>query len=362
MLSIGEIINLVIFSISILSNGLVLSLYPHFKINNTINAGNLVIFLQSFTDTLFTITSLIFHNELVAQQSYCSIFFIYFNQFQLSHNTFLLFGFIYTCTLNFNFFMMALTIWARYLAISGEYKLKIKVLLLIFFLNGIAVMLLSAHIVYFGVDHDADPYIIYKFDQQNNYTDTYVKATSTSISLKTSGLKFFAILLPIAFYININLFMIIKFLQKYRIFMKSQFSLMSTRTRTLGYDFLRILYFQICNPVAFMFIPIILYFVAILLNLNVRSFGSVIIQLAGVVSPLNAIFVVIGLTKSRRIMLNRCNRILFTVSCRKRKILRNNISTVLSKPSVTVKQKRLMFQLFLIELNKKLQIKTILFT
>uniref|UniRef100_A0AC35TVJ7 G_PROTEIN_RECEP_F1_2 domain-containing protein n=1 Tax=Rhabditophanes sp. KR3021 TaxID=114890 RepID=A0AC35TVJ7_9BILA len=323
MVTTDSIINLCIFLTSILLNGVVLSLYPHFKINGRMNAGNLVIFLQSMIDIVLSTTSLIFYTEIIASDLHVSIHLVNFDQFELSLNAYIICVLIYSSTLSFNFFMIALTIWTRYVAISGIYLLKIKTLLSIFFINIVVAISLCVIIFYYGVDRDADPNIIYKFYQQNNYTDPYITPTTRSISFKTNDFKVIIISIPIILFINTNVFIIFKYLRKYRVYMKSKFSSMSAKTRTLGYNFLRILFLQICNPIVFLFVPTLVYIIAVFIKLDVRAFGIIIFQLSSIVSPLNALFILICLTKSRKIITNRFNKIMFQILSQKKKALAN---------------------------------------
>uniref|UniRef100_A0AC35U3A3 G_PROTEIN_RECEP_F1_2 domain-containing protein n=1 Tax=Rhabditophanes sp. KR3021 TaxID=114890 RepID=A0AC35U3A3_9BILA len=309
--------NILIFCMSMFTNTLVLSMYKQFKVAGKMEPGILVIFLQCITDMLFSTTSLIFHNEVLFQNNYVSICFVYLNHLNFSQLVYAAIFFVFVTTLNFNFFMVTLTVWARYATITKKQKITVKRLLLIFFVNVLICYFLSGFVLIYGLDFTADPYIIAKYFQVNNISDKFIKSTSTAISLKTNEWTFLIGMIPICVYININMTSIFQYLLKYRSFMKSQFQFMSSKTRTLGNDFFRILVLQLCAPLCLHFAPLLLYVVIIFSKLNFVSFGSIAFQLSSTVPVFNPIFFLIFLTKSRCIMKCRIQKIANFISCGK---------------------------------------------
>uniref|UniRef100_A0AC35TVY8 G_PROTEIN_RECEP_F1_2 domain-containing protein n=1 Tax=Rhabditophanes sp. KR3021 TaxID=114890 RepID=A0AC35TVY8_9BILA len=325
MLSISTIFNISIFCLSMISNTLVLSMYSHFKVAGKMEPGIVVIFLQTITDVLFSTTSLLFHSEVIYQNNYVSFCFVYLKDLNLSQTANAVLLFIYVNSLNFNFFTVTLTIWARYLTIASKHQMTVERPLWIFFANIIICSILTAFVVFYGIDQTADPYIISKYYKSNNITSEYITSSSTSISFKSNEWNFIIGLIPVCLYINV----------KYRKNMKSQFQFMSAKTRTLGNDFFKILVLQLCAPLCLHFAPILLYVAIILLKLNFVSFGSIALQLSSTVPFLNPIFFLLFLTKSRNIMKMRIRRITNFLFCGN-SILDHLNSTVVS-PSIVPK-------------------------
>uniref|UniRef100_A0AC35TUN4 G_PROTEIN_RECEP_F1_2 domain-containing protein n=1 Tax=Rhabditophanes sp. KR3021 TaxID=114890 RepID=A0AC35TUN4_9BILA len=296
------VINVTIFCLSLFTNSLVLTLYSNYKTSGRMEAGNLVMFLQAFTDMLFSATSLVFHSEIITQNDYVSYCFVYLNQFNLEHGLYLFLLFIYLTTVNFNFFMVTLTIWARFLTISEKHRINRKRLFKVLFANVVGCIFITAGVVYYGYEKDADPLILPQFYQRTNTTNEYITPTSTSISFKINSWNYLIALCPNFMYISINMLAIFMYLIKYRNFMKSQIEFMSEKTRQLGNDFLRILILQLLAPTFLLFTPILVYLILVIFKLNALTLATIAFQLNTIVPILNPIFFIVGLTKSLMIL------------------------------------------------------------
>uniref|UniRef100_A0AC35TYU9 G_PROTEIN_RECEP_F1_2 domain-containing protein n=1 Tax=Rhabditophanes sp. KR3021 TaxID=114890 RepID=A0AC35TYU9_9BILA len=319
LFTLDKIINLFIFLFSLISNILGLSLFHHFKVSGKINTANWLIFIQCSSDIVFSVSSFLFHSEIATINKYVVFYLINFESVDLHFTVSFLFVYIFLIIAFFNPCIVATMLYTRYKTITNSgvsEKIGMKKVVKILLANTVFIIIAMFSLMYNGFEIDGDPQILYKFDQVNNYTDTYVNENSRAILFNLTSIKYMISIASLVIYITIMLGIIMTYLIKYRAFMTKNLIYMSEMTRMLNNDFFKILLLQTISPILFLFGPFSVAIISILLQIPTRNLITYIFISGSCVPLSNALFLLIFLRKSRDIMKNRFKRLVNSILCK----------------------------------------------
>uniref|UniRef100_A0AC35TL89 G_PROTEIN_RECEP_F1_2 domain-containing protein n=1 Tax=Rhabditophanes sp. KR3021 TaxID=114890 RepID=A0AC35TL89_9BILA len=317
MLQIDQILNIIIVVSSLVLNILVLSLFSHFKVNGKLNPANWLIFIQCGIDIVFSITSFIFHAELVTINKYAVFYLINFDSVNLPVIVYYLFLWFYMAVAYINPTIVATMLYVRYQTIVNTGKAHdMKTVLKILISNCLFVVADVFMSMYNALEFDGDQNILYKFDQINNYTDTYVTKDGKALVFNVANIVYVIGIAVLVIYISSMFGVIATFLLKYRKFMIDNRSHISEETYLLNKEFFNILFLQTISPILFLLAPFCIVLVMVLFQIPARNLLTYVLISGSCVPLMNALFILLFLKKSRKILKDRGKRLVNFILCK----------------------------------------------
>uniref|UniRef100_A0AC35U4F0 G_PROTEIN_RECEP_F1_2 domain-containing protein n=1 Tax=Rhabditophanes sp. KR3021 TaxID=114890 RepID=A0AC35U4F0_9BILA len=160
-------------------------------------------------------------------------------------------------------------------------------------------------LIFLVIEFNGDPLMLYKFDQENSYTDTYLTQNSKVIIFNATNIPYILCLVVLIVYITLMFGIITTYLAKYRKIMRNRRDHISSNTYKLNDDFFKILFLQTISPVVLLFVPFVIALFMLILKMPARNFITNIMISGSCVPLFNGLFLLIFLRKSRIIMTHR---------------------------------------------------------
>uniref|UniRef100_A0AC35TH14 G_PROTEIN_RECEP_F1_2 domain-containing protein n=1 Tax=Rhabditophanes sp. KR3021 TaxID=114890 RepID=A0AC35TH14_9BILA len=298
-----------VFILSLIGNILALSLMPHYKEANKYNAYIKLLFSQFVMDLIFAITTFVCRINVIAVSGYLSYFLHFFKDDGLSYEFYDACVCFYIITVYANLSFTTTNVVSRYLCVTNiiDFTHKhfvIGILLTIMFPIG------WTTVYFFAFDRTIPRNFVYLENLKANDIDPEFNINSFGVGVEFFRLTSMVLILGYVVYISINCLIIFIAYRKLSIYLKEMTGHLSTETRKMNNEFMRIFIIQGIAPLFCSGIPLFIYILSIFTDAAWKKDGGTYVLISVGMTPfINSFLFLIILSKNRALFKRRLRRI-----------------------------------------------------